>query len=83
MSAVQKSCASLDTCDQWCYYWRQAITMLVEGLPPGRHTARIRVIDRPPEHQVLKKPIADPNYKNDPQMGRSPKLWCMYVLVMR
>ena len=62
---------------------RQAITLLVEGLPLGRHTARIRVLDAPPEHRILKKPVTDANYTADPQMGRSPKLWAMYYLVMR
>ncbi len=74
--------AHVNTCDQWCYYWRQAITLLVEGLPLGRHTARIRVLDAPPEHRILKKPVTDA-YTADPQMGRSPKLWAMYYLVMR
>ena len=75
--------AHVNTCDQWCYYWRQAITLLVEGLPLGRHTARVRVLDAAPEHRILKKPVTDANYTADPQMGRSPKLWAMYYLVMR
>ena len=44
---------------------------------------RIRVLDAPPEHRILKKPVTDANYTADPQMGRSPKLWAMYYLVMR
>ena len=32
--------------DRWAYYWRLSVVLLVEGLPPGEHRARLTLLEQ-------------------------------------
>ena len=67
--------------DHWAYYWRLAVVMLVQGLPAGRHVARVRVEAQRPDAAVLKKPPSGEHWDRCQQEGRDHKLWLMHWLV--
>lgn len=60
---------------------RLAVVMLVEGLPEGRHVARVRVEPERPDAAVLKKPPSGEHWARCRQEGRDHKLWLMHWLV--
>lgn len=41
--------------DRWCYYWRDAVVLLAEGLEDTTHMLHLIVEEQPPERQVLRR----------------------------
>merc|ERR1712232_1267449 len=41
--------------DRWCYYWRDAVVLLCEGLSDATHVVDIEVDEGTPDHSVLKR----------------------------
>ncbi|CAE8702907.1 unnamed protein product, partial [Polarella glacialis] len=42
--------------DRWCYYWRDAVVLLCDGLADETHMLDLEVEADPPDHDVLKRP---------------------------
>ena len=73
---------TVDLVDEWCYYWRSTIVLLVDDLERGYHTANISMLDEQPDRSRLKRPITDPNYLENPQLRTTPKLWLMWYFAI-
>eukprot|EP00962_Isochrysis_galbana_P054844 scaffold26484_cov132-Isochrysis_galbana.AAC.2 len=67
--------------DQWAYFWRVAVVTLAEGLPPGRHVARVGLEMTKPDPAVMKRPPAGAEWERCVAEGKDHKLWLMYWLV--
>jgi hypothetical protein len=67
--------------DKWSYFWRVAVVMLAEGLPPGRHVARVGLEPIKPDPAIMKRPPAGAEWERCVAEGKDHKLWLMYWLV--
>ena len=73
--------ATVPLLDRWAYYWRLSVVLLVEGLPPGEHRARLTLEVERPDRSVLKKPPTGEHWEACVRDGRDHKLWLMHWLV--
>lgn len=51
----------LQLLDRWCYYWRDSVVLLCEGLADTTHTVEIEVEAELPDHSILKRPPSSPS----------------------
>jgi hypothetical protein len=61
--------------DQWSYYYRLSVALLVEGLPAGRYRARITLESAPPERACAKRAL-------QPTVAGPLRLWLSHYLVL-
>eukprot|EP00434_Breviolum_minutum_P008345 symbB.v1.2.007364.t1/scaffold451.1/size378644/10 len=70
--------------DRWCYYWRDAVVLLCDGLPDTTHTLQLEVEACIPDATCLKRPANSELWAEFRQeaetQGRAPqKLWLSYA----
>jgi len=70
--------------DRWCYYWRDAVVLICEGLADTTHMVQLDVDPRPPDHSILKRAPNSPLWTQflveAQRAGRPPhKLWLLYA----
>lgn len=70
--------------DRWCYYWRDAVLLLRDGLSDTTHTLYLEMEMEASDHQCLKRPASSELWLQFLQeahaAGRPPqKLWLSYA----
>jgi len=74
----------LQLLDRWCYYWRDAVVLICEGLSDSTHMLQVEVTSDAPDHRILKRPPSSPLWNKflteALQAGRPPqRLWLQYA----
>eukprot|EP00747_Dinoflagellata_sp_TGD_P027765 gnl/TRDRNA2_/TRDRNA2_132810_c0_seq1.p1 gnl/TRDRNA2_/TRDRNA2_132810_c0~~gnl/TRDRNA2_/TRDRNA2_132810_c0_seq1.p1 ORF type:complete len:397 (-),score=71.22 gnl/TRDRNA2_/TRDRNA2_132810_c0_seq1:36-1091(-) len=71
--------------DHWCYYWRDAVVLLCEGLADTTHMLDVEVDAEPPSHSILKRQPTGPLWETMVRTARSKnlpgpqQLWLLYA----
>lgn len=73
--------------DPWCYYWRDAVVLLCEGLADSSHILEVEVEAAPPDHSKLKRqpksPLWDRFASFAAEQGRPPQqLWLLHACAL-
>ncbi|CAE7732060.1 unnamed protein product [Symbiodinium sp. CCMP2592] len=74
----------LSLLDQWCFYWRDAVVLLCDGLVDTTHTLELQVEEEMPDMSILKRQpcseLWDRFQAEAREAGRQPqKLWMLYA----
>ena len=59
--------------DKWSYYYRLAVVLLADCLPPGRYTAEVTLMEEAPDRAVAKKAL-------QPRVAGKLQLWAQHFL---
>jgi len=71
----------LNLLDGWAYFWRLAVVLLLDDLPPGAHHAVLRLEPERPDASVLRRPPSGPHWEQFRREGKEHKLWLMHWLI--
>lgn len=70
--------------DRWCYYWRDSVVLLCEGLADATHTLEVEVEAEAPDQGILKRPPTSPlwaEFVDEARrgVGAAHQLWLLYA----
>lgn len=74
----------LELFDRWCYYWRDAVVPLCEGLADSTHMLDLEVERQTPDHSILKRQPKNPMWDEMVKMSQARRfpvqqLWLCYA----